>query len=891
MLPELSENISSFNRQSRKTVSQVLSESIVEKAEIGSLVTKINSFSGAADYVPSLVVSMNTIQKEPMIDLFRDIDLRIKTAYDISRTLSILRSSISSVFFGEIEKVEKDILFLESYMANWTFLSGEEDLYNHTYVENFDNDLNSHIYADTLNLIPDRNGVPFAKTEYSSVDAFSGKLKFSNNYEQVLTEINENDIEDVRYYTNFSKEDISSDTDIRKIFNSSSNHVWNLTVKSPIVIKDNIFNQQIFSDLNSTTVPDFSAQVAIEVVFKFPKNLSRIRINPNINDSIDLLQIVVQSFTSSSAQAVSGSTTLQKIPVIPQPTRIKNSIDIEIADNSYVKSLILVLGQRNYTRTNITPIQSELNGKMVNQISAAIRSSRKKQHDKLQDLVIKYFLKDYNTDYIIRNKNLYNYDYTNYYPSNYKETNVGAIEEFRSKNFFSDIDELNKFKNTTVLSNIIFAIVSFSIGSKLRSTLSKTYIESNIKDSIKNVFNYSSGGMVPVSDSNKSELNTHFTNDSIDYINSINTSDIFQNVEDSGMYEYLFSIKNISFFSKGSSQIQSLPAPLGRSVFVSRKIPIDGLPMRTKMISEYFSEILYSENEVFKDKTSAEFSVSIKENPILEEDWQPIVPFADSYIRSEILFPNAAGQCVIRFIPNEESMKLFENSTQRSFGTYEINGKNVRILNFNPSNKYFISYTPINISDLKEIKLFSKSMANPVLINASSNGVNGERFESSNIDNSIQLAQTPYVIQEKLVNAVYSNINGTITSNKSSFGNFDYSSYSPVKIVFEDGSSAINLSNYIKSSSTVPAFYDSESVLFIHSGAGIIFNKYIDKPFRVVYQYVPRIFRYRIIMRSLNNSSENYSIDRLLFKFSLQKENTIENNFLKYDNKYKNKLA
>lgn len=157
MLTQLSENISSFNRQSRKTVSQVLSESIMEKSEIGNLVGKIGSFSSAADYIPSLINSLSTIERQPMIDLFRDVDLRVKTTYDISRTLSILRSSISSVFFGEIEKIEKDILFLESYINNWTFLSGEEDLYNYTYVENFDNELNSHIHADEINKIPDRN--------------------------------------------------------------------------------------------------------------------------------------------------------------------------------------------------------------------------------------------------------------------------------------------------------------------------------------------------------------------------------------------------------------------------------------------------------------------------------------------------------------------------------------------------------------------------------------------------------------------------------------------------------------------------------------------------------------------------------------------------------------
>lgn len=157
MITQLGENISSFNKQSRTTVSQVLSESIVEKSEIGNLMSKIGSFKSAADYIPTLVRSLNTIEKTPIIDLFRDMDLRVKTSYDIAKTISTLRSSMSSIFFGEMEKLEKDISYLESYINNWTFLSGEEDLYNYSFIENFENDLNSEKYSDKIDKIPDRN--------------------------------------------------------------------------------------------------------------------------------------------------------------------------------------------------------------------------------------------------------------------------------------------------------------------------------------------------------------------------------------------------------------------------------------------------------------------------------------------------------------------------------------------------------------------------------------------------------------------------------------------------------------------------------------------------------------------------------------------------------------
>jgi len=683
---------------------------------------------------------------------------------------------------------------------------------------------------------------------------------------------------------------------IKKILNSSSSHIWNLTVKSPMIIKENIFDQNIFSSFKIQNEISSSAQIGIEIVFKTPKNISRIRITPNISDDLDLLQILVKSINTSSSNTQS-SISAGGYQLLPNSIRIKNSVDIELSGNESAKSIVLFFGQNKYLRTKMTPIQSEINGKMVNQISAAIRSSRKKHHDKLQDLVIKYFLKDFAADYITRNKKLYYYDYTDYYPKNYEDFNVGVMEQFKSKKFFSDIDDLNQFKNTTILSNIVFSIVSYSLGSKLRSMVSRTYIESNLTDVVKDIYKYQSGGIIPLSDSNKTENNSHFFENSIEHVGAMKSSEFFDNVEDVGTYEYVFSIKNISFFSKGdefttmNSSISPSSSPIDKSFFVSKKIPIEGLPMKVKMYAEYFSELSYLENNPQFDNTGAEFSVSVKDNPIAEEDWLPIIPYQDRSIRGEVLFPNLKGEALLRFLPLQESVKLYEDSTEVNYELYNINGKNIQISKYNSNKKYHVAYTPINIDSYKEIFLFSKSSANPVLANVSFDGLNGERFEKTNLDKTCTLTYAPYISQEKLVNAVYSTINGTITTTKSSFGNFDYSSYSPVKIVFENGSSAINLTNYILSDSQAPIFYSSESILFIQSGQTILFNKFIDQPFRVIYQYIPNIFRYRIILRSINKGDQNYSVDRLLFKFSVDKDSAVNNNFLKYDNKYKKKFT
>ena len=395
--------------------------------------------------------------------------------------------------------------------------------------------------------------------------------------------------------------------------------------------------------------------------------------------------------------------------------------------------------------------------------------------------------------------------------------------------------------------------------------------------------------MVPLNDSNNIENNLQFLEEKPSAFNKEDAVKLLGNIEELGLYEYMFSLKSISIFAVNENEVSTQVVTVGnRSVFMSKKIPTGGLPLRVKLLAEYFNELSRKGSSPASDSTSVEFSVSIKDNPVLEEDWMPIIPFNDTSIRSELLIPDSSGVAALRFLPNQESVILYENQVRRDYSTYTINGKQITILDYRSNRTYFVSYTPSNIDLHKEIQLFSRSMSNPVLITSSSNGFNGERFESTEVNNSVVISHSPYVDRTKFINATYSEINGTITTSRSSSGNFDYSSYSPLKILFEDGTSAINLTNYLLDDYRPESFYNTSTILYMHDGKTVIFNQKITKPFRVLYQYVADIFRYRIIMRNLILNFENYSIDRLLFKFSMDKDNVIVNNFTKYDNKYKN---
>jgi hypothetical protein len=123
MLNNLGNYISSFGSNSRKNITSVLRKSTLEKEEIGRIVSNLGSLTTAADYIPVFVSPLSSLQRESLIDLFRDTELRVKSLYSISSTLSVLSSSMENIFGGEIKKIENDIAYLSAYINDYSFIS------------------------------------------------------------------------------------------------------------------------------------------------------------------------------------------------------------------------------------------------------------------------------------------------------------------------------------------------------------------------------------------------------------------------------------------------------------------------------------------------------------------------------------------------------------------------------------------------------------------------------------------------------------------------------------------------------------------------------------------------------------------------------------------------
>jgi hypothetical protein len=551
-----------------------------------------------------------------------------------------------------------------------------------------------------------------------------------------------------------------------------------------------------------------------------------------------------------------------------------------------IKSISIIFFQKEYTKVKNTSIQSEVNSKMISSIYKEVKKSRKEEHDTLQDYVIRFFLQETDKAYILRNKKIYQYNYTSYYPKSLSKTNFGTVESLSKNKYFSDLDAFNKFKNTSLISNIIFSIISYSLGSKLRNKVASTYIESNIKDNLRPLSSFYSSAIIPVSDSNMVDKNIHLYNQTLSSISQTDATEVMNSIEEINLYEYNFSILNIALFSRSEISVNTQ----GKSFFISKKISITGRPLKVKMSANYFEELTYSSEDLQSDKTSVEFSVSIKDSPSSENDWIPIIPYGENFVRSELLITNGSGEATLRFEPLQESINIYEDGKQMLSGSFVANLRNIKINNHKQGSKYFASYRVRYPDSYHEVMLNPQYLATPVLVTPSASGSNGEYFDSSGQYNKVRLAYTPYIDQGRFVDSSYSSYVGTVTSSNTSYASIDNSLYSPIKVAFLDGTSAINITNYVSDNNTKESFYETDSILFIHKSDSIIFNKRIDKPFRVLYQYIPDSFRYRLIMRSLTNDEQNYSIDRLVFKFSTENRDEMLINLVKYDNIFKNKV-
>ena len=835
MLNYLPETINQYSSSTRTSISSLIKSMKISKVELSSLVDKMNNNVVDKNFSASRIPTFSVISKEILIDSFRNLYLREQQLFSAANANGLVLSSMVDIFSSEIDKVQNDLDKLELFIDNYEFISGKDDLFNANYIEKFD--------------IPDRDNIKFGENGNAFVDGSVGVFKIGNS--QDTKNIIRN-IKNINIKTNYNNY-ITTNNDFFNLFNDNLSDSWTITVKSPVILESQITEFLKYIKYDYSLVK--GAVTSAEIELQRSINIDTIRFNPNESNNFQILQVVV--FHSSPQQSNNRNAAENYTTLLDRPKLINGVFELRF-DQKRVKKIIFIFNQANYTRSNKAALSSELNSKVLDSFVRGVINDRAKRFSKFQDIVYWFFVRKNTIAGLSKNDYLDNDYYTYRFPSEFSSY-ISTLNE-QIKDFNSLImEDKNVFSNTPIFINLINTMLDGFSG-KLNIFDNKEYLEMGMNSRVTSKINQT--GFTQYNASNKiADYRNQFSDPIISFpnINAVNNSQIAESEES---YEYSFSLKSIEL-------IETLGQASNKAVFVSKKIPVDGqiTALKVKLNQANNSLSLVPSRLDLGSAASYEVSISNKPAPNTESDWTPIVPYGVSFIESEMLFFDPASKkATLRFNAIGNSINVYKNGMLMPRGSasyvYSNNNKTITLSveSFNQVDTYVASYSlDYSSSSPDEIDFIRQNIFLESVKSFGTENGPGERFKQTDSNGYIRLSYTPYVSAGAATNAFYSRVTGTSFS-----GNF--AGYSPVRVQLSDGSYALNITNYT-SASQESSFYDTNNTIFIHSGQGIIFNKNINTPFNVMYQYIPNDLRFRIILRkNITESTNPISIDSLILK-------------------------
>lgn len=836
MLNKLPETINTYTNLSRSTVSSLIREMKVDKSDFSSLISKMSNFSAGSDFAAKRLAPLGVLNREVLVELFRDSSLRVKNFFNAANAVGLALNSMIDVLSSEISKVEKDLENLELFIDNYEFLSGKDDLYNSNYIENFDSYINNYTYDGFDFNIPDRDDLSFNK--FGNTFISNGTLAMGNRLNPINMIDNIRSVKILSNYENY----LTTNTNFINTINNNLTDSWTVTIKSPTVLTSKISEYDKYITYDQSKIS--GARTVVELTFENEFDQSSIRFNPNYGNGLQLLQVVL--FGSLN---FSDSTKLfTEMPLLEEPRLLDKTVEISIPFQS-INKIILIFNQSTYVRGKIVPITSELNSKLINSFVNERISEKRNSYSLLQDVVYWFFRRKNTIKGISKNKNITDSYYSYRFPMDINTYSKMISDEiFRASNL--DLEDRSLMNSSPIFVDLFYTMMSYMNYDNFEN-YSNYYIESNSikKGQTSNEY----PGFIPVGNTESKE-NQKFQYYENIRVNGTSTDAIKKLIlnESTDSYEYSFSLNSIDFFySPVTAQFIDHKAK-EKSCYVSKKIPVEGQILAVKASIDLIKD---TENLIdlglnIGSPIAYELSISNEELPTNESDWTPILFNGSTSIGAEVAFINLVTYDYrLRFKANSGSVILYKNGIAISplkYSFSQISNK-ITILDTSIVDAdaiYSVSYE-VDTSTVNpfEINLVNNNIYKDTVKRYFNSNGSGENFNNTDLSGRITLSYNPYVNQSFIKDTIYSPTIGTVFNVNS-----DISDYSPVKVKLSDGSYAINLTNYTEKSERV-SFYDTDLTLFIQNGKNIVFNKVINTPINIDYEFVPYNLRFRLIMR------------------------------------------
>lgn len=310
------------------------------------------------------------------------------------------------------------------------------------------------------------------------------------------------------------------------------------------------------------------------------------------------------------------------------------------------------------------------------------------------------------------------------------------------------------------------------------------------------------------------------------YIPSLRYNEVFYSPKSPYNYVYILGIRSVKLKLSGHKQ---------RSIYVSKVIGTSG-DISALKLKEFSDNFIYKDNVDTESLTSVEYSVTNQSDIWKEENWKPILPVDKNIVRGERLFPDANGICSFRFPASDGTVSFFKNG--KNFDVIGLGGYFITKENNNTDYGVRIPLVSYSSNDILTCDYLPNGDNHIVSFDSFSNTVN--LFTSySDDDGPGQYFVGGAKIEYELKYYPYINYNSKFKDDQGSF----------ISVIFKDGTTASNLTNYLIDEQVALNSLDS-NYSFLHSGNIIIFNKPVIQDFRVFYNYFPSNFRVRIILRS-----------------------------------------
>jgi hypothetical protein len=311
-------------------------------------------------------------------------------------------------------------------------------------------------------------------------------------------------------------------------------------------------------------------------------------------------------------------------------------------------------------------------------------------------------------------------------------------------------------------------------------------------------------------------------------------SEILFEPNNSYSYRYILGLRSIKI---------KLADYKNRAVYVSKPIGVSGDISEVKL-KESSVDYLSKTNTSNIALTSVEYSVTNSPEYYNESSWKPILPFNSDIVVGERLFPDGNGVSSFRFNALNDNITLYKNGDPygaadlsslylRRENSNTIYGVRIPVNSYTSTDIFTCDYVPAQDASTVSFDNYGDKVGSYISYH---DGDSPGQFFYGSDNLQYQLAYFPYIDYTQVDDSTYS----------SSIG---LSPYSPIGVTFEDGSRAVNLTDYKLGTATTldPV---SASYSFLQSGNVLIFNKPVDKNFKVFYNYFPSTLRVRVVLRS-----------------------------------------